>query len=91
MNEGPKERNLIEATLKARERDLMLKILNARLFAKGGFELERWENASFDPTYNLNHRSGGGAKMHFKTFEHAFVWALDYLDGEVEAPNVPDI
>lgn len=91
MKEGPKERNVIEAVLKAHERDMMLNIINRQLSAKGGFKLERWENASFDPTYNLYHRSGGGPKEHFATFEHAFVWALEYLMGNVQAPHVVEL
>lgn len=84
------ERNAIEATLKARERDVLLRVLNKRLMARGGFKLNRSESDQFEMTYYLTYFEGMGGVKFFDDFTAALEWSLDYLMGLVEPPDVPN-
>jgi hypothetical protein len=84
------KRNPIEATLKARERDVLMSVLNARLRKRGGLELVRSDGNQFELTYRIKVQGHYKTRVFCEDFRDALNWVLDYLAGDVELPPDSD-
>lgn len=84
------KRDIIEATLKARERDVLMNVLNARLNKRGGLELVRYDGNQFELTYKIKVRGHYKTRVFCEDFREALNWVLDYLAGDVELPDDSD-